>query len=431
MIISSGDRNGRVTGKTEIFSDGTAAHYFYDYDAVGRLLSVTKDGTAVESYQYDTRHYGTRTYQEINGVGRPLSYNAEDNLLTAGTVSYQHDADGFLVSRTQGTQVTTYDYSLRGELLSMTLPDGRAVAYVHDPLGRRLAKKVNGSVVEKYLWEGLTRLLAVYDGDSNLLMRFEYADARMPVAMTKDGVKYYLAYDQIGTLKAVADSSGTVLLKRQYDSFGNILSEENSLPFEVPFGFAGGLYDRDTGLVRFGYRDYDPETGRWTAKDPILFAGGDTDLYGYCVNDPVNWIDPPGLAIAYTDPKVGVAVEKLEKKSPTAKEIIQNLVISSETIIIRTVAEEYLIREFLWGINHYDPQLRTVIFDPCDNRGRPSEIGLIHELRHALQHVRGEQRSEDGPNGAVTIENKVRDEYGIGRRPETYQPPGGGFGNFR
>jgi len=55
------------------------------------------------------------------------------------------------------------------------------------------------------------------------------------------------------------------------------------------------LHDRDTGLVRFGYRDYDPDLGRWTAKDPILFAGGDTDLYGYCLNDPINLIDPYGL----------------------------------------------------------------------------------------------------------------------------------------
>jgi RHS repeat-associated protein len=62
-----------------------------------------------------------------------------------------------------------------------------------------------------------------------------------------------------------------------------------------PFGYAGGLYDRDTGLVRFGARDYDPETGRWTAKDPIGFAGGDTNLYGYVANDPVNWVDPLGL----------------------------------------------------------------------------------------------------------------------------------------
>ena len=63
-----------------------------------------------------------------------------------------------------------------------------------------------------------------------------------------------------------------------------------------PFAFAGGLYDRHTGLVRFGARDYDPETGRWTAKDPIGFGGGDANLYGYVVGDPVNLVDPSGLA---------------------------------------------------------------------------------------------------------------------------------------
>jgi uncharacterized protein RhaS with RHS repeats len=51
--------------------------------------------------------------------------------------------------------------------------------------------------------------------------------------------------------------------------------------------------------VRFGYRDYDPDIGRWTAKDPILFAGGDTDLYGYVLNNPINWVDPWGLLVTY------------------------------------------------------------------------------------------------------------------------------------
>jgi RHS repeat-associated protein len=55
-----------------------------------------------------------------------------------------------------------------------------------------------------------------------------------------------------------------------------------------PFGFAGGLYNLDTKLVRFGARDYDAETGRWTAKDPLLFTGGLTNLYGYVFNDPIN-----------------------------------------------------------------------------------------------------------------------------------------------
>ena len=71
-------------------------------------------------------------------------------------------------------------------------------------------------------------------------------------------------------------------------------SRTDTNPGFQPFAYAGGLYDTDTGLVRFGARDYDPQTGRWTAKDPIDFAGGDTNLYGYVHGDPINLIDPEG-----------------------------------------------------------------------------------------------------------------------------------------
>ncbi|MCI5136554.1 MAG: RHS repeat-associated core domain-containing protein [Candidatus Electrothrix sp. AW2] len=116
----------------------------------------------------------------------------------------------------------------------------------------------------------------------------------MPVAMTAGGANYYLGYDQVGSLRTVADASGSVVKEISYDSFGTILSDSNPA-FAVPFGFAGGLHDRDTGLVKFGFRDYDPAIGRWVAKDPILFAGGDVDLYGYVLGDPVNFVDPDGL----------------------------------------------------------------------------------------------------------------------------------------
>ena len=112
------------------------------------------------------------------------------------------------------------------------------------------------------------------------------------------GQRYYLGYDQVGSLRMVTDAAGNVVKRRDYDSFGNIISDSNP-ELTVPFGFAGGLHDPDTGLVRFGYRDYDPDMGRWTAKDPIGFAGGDTDLYGYVQNDPVNWIDPYGLFVEH------------------------------------------------------------------------------------------------------------------------------------
>jgi RHS repeat-associated protein len=80
----------------------------------------------------------------------------------------------------------------------------------------------------------------------------------------------------------------------EYDEFGRVLVGTN--PGFQPFGFAGGLYDRDTGLVRFGARDYDAVTGRWTAKDPMRFSSGDANLYGYVVGDPQNGIDPQGLS---------------------------------------------------------------------------------------------------------------------------------------
>lgn len=63
------------------------------------------------------------------------------------------------------------------------------------------------------------------------------------------------------------------------------------------FGFAGGLHDPDTRLVRFGARDYDAETGRWTAKDPLWFGGGDTSLYSYALGDATNLIDPDGRLV--------------------------------------------------------------------------------------------------------------------------------------
>lgn len=295
------DNSGRIIEKTETIG-GIMIAYNYAYDPMGRLIQVRRNGEVVEAYEYDT--VGTRI-SEVNllrGIsGRSMTYSDEDHLLTAGDTTYTYDFDGFLTNKTNSTNgpnSTSYQYSSRGELLQVILPDGKVIDYLHDPLGRRIAKVVDGIITEKYLWQGMTRLLAVYDGSDNLLMRFEYADGRIPVTMTRGGTTYYLTYDQVGSLRAVVDASGNVIKQVDYDAFGNILSDSNP-GFQVPFGFAGGLHDRDTGLVRFGFRDYDPDVGRWTAKDPILFAGGDTDLYGYCLNDPVNWVDPKGTILQY------------------------------------------------------------------------------------------------------------------------------------
>ena len=300
------DDNGRITHKTEV-SDGVSANYDYTYDEMGRLLTVVKDSALVEEYRYNEN--GSRVYEmnALKGIpGQTYTYTDEDHCISAGDTNYEYDLDGFLTQKTVGSEVTQYQYSSRGELLRVDLPDGKVIEYEHDPLGRRIAKKINGVVVEKYLWQGMTRLLAVYDGSGNLMKRFMYADDRMPLSMEQDGVGYFLAYDQVGSLKTVVDGAGNPAKVAEYDSFGNVISDSNPT-FTVPFGFAGGQYDSDTGLIRFGYRDYDSEIGRWTAKDPIFFDEEQIDIFEYVKNDPINFIDSIGLnsaAIAITIPAV-------------------------------------------------------------------------------------------------------------------------------
>ncbi len=80
----------------------------------------------------------------------------------------------------------------------------------------------------------------------------------------------------------------------EYDSFGHLIRDSNPA-FVLHIGFAGGLADPVTDLVRFGFRDYDAVAGKWTAKDPIGFAGQDSNLYRYVGNNVMNYADPLGL----------------------------------------------------------------------------------------------------------------------------------------
>jgi RHS repeat-associated protein len=105
--------------------------------------------------------------------------------------------------------------------------------------------------------------------------------------MVKGGVTYRIITDHLGSVRLVVDTAtGTIAQRMDYDEFGQILLDTN--PSFQPFGFAGGLHDPDTKLTRFGARDYDAFTGRWTTRDSILFAGRSANLYSYVNGDPQN-----------------------------------------------------------------------------------------------------------------------------------------------
>jgi RHS repeat-associated protein len=157
-----------------------------------------------------------------------------------------------------------------------------------------VGRKLNGAVTHRWLYQNQLNPVAELDSAGNVVSRFVYGSRlNVPDYMIKGGAVYRLVTDHLGSVRLVVDTAtGTVAQWTKYDEWG-VVTADSGAGFQ-PFGFAGGITDLSTGLTRFGFRDYDAKTGRWTAKDPVGFGGGLTDLYNYVGNDPVNLLDPSG-----------------------------------------------------------------------------------------------------------------------------------------
>src|SRR5574341_1070576 len=128
----------------------------------------------------------------------------------------------------------------------------------------------------QYLYGSLSnpfQVTASRSPDNNVLTVYYYDDFGALFALARGGVRYYVGSDHLGTPKVVTDNTGNVIRVMEYDSWG-VKTFDNNATFDLPVGFAGGIPDDATGLVRFGYRDYEPGSGRWAAKDPIFFRRG-------------------------------------------------------------------------------------------------------------------------------------------------------------
>lgn len=285
------DGLGRIRQKVETVQSQTVTE-IYGYDQAGRLETVNRDGT-LTTYAYDSN--GNRLSKITGNVTESGTYDDQDRLLAYDGCSYEYTENGELKTKTCGSDITTYSYDVFANLISVSLPDGADIEYVIDGQNRRIGKKVNGSLAQGFLYTGQLNLIAELDPNGNIRSRFVYADKiNVPSYMVRDGVTYRIVSDHLGSPRLVIDTTdGSVAQRMDYDEFGIVVNDTN--PGFQPFGFAGGIYDPSTGLTRFGARDYDAQTGRWTAKDSIGFLGGSTGLYSYASSDPVNLIDPTGL----------------------------------------------------------------------------------------------------------------------------------------
>lgn len=267
---------------------------------------MKNDGVVTSTYAYDAN--GNRLSHTGSGGSSVGTYDVQDRMLTYGNSTFAYNANGDTTRKVENGQSTNYQYDLFGNLRTVTLPNaGGVIEYVIDGKNRRIGKKINNVLVQGFLYEDQLKPAAELDGAGNIVSQFIYATkTNVPDFMRKDGVNYKIVSDQLGSPLVVINTSTNEIVQRMdYDEFGNVLEDTN--PGFQPFGFAGGLYDRDTKLVRFGARDYDSESGRWMQKDPIRFDAKDTNLYGYIFSDPINKIDPSGLYQSPTGPDGGNA----------------------------------------------------------------------------------------------------------------------------
>ena len=165
--------------------------------------------------------------------------------------------------------------------------------------------RIDGTLVQGLVYRSGLQPVAQLNGSGGISAQFVYASGRnVPDYALRGGTLYRIITDHLGSLRLVVDTSdGSIVQRMDYDAWGRVTVDEKASGWEpLVFGFAGGIYDRDTELVRFGARDYDAEVGRWTSKDPILFGGGDSNLFAYVRSDPVNLLDPAG----YENPAIWV-----------------------------------------------------------------------------------------------------------------------------
>ncbi|MBK1829911.1 DUF4347 domain-containing protein [Verrucomicrobiaceae bacterium R5-34] len=279
----------------------TAPAYTWTYNAAGELIQADND----RSYSYDkignritagSTNYTADKLNQYTAIGTlSPAYDADGNMISGPLPSHLSansilvwDGENRLVSVTVNSVTTNYEYDAHGRRISKKVGAATATRYIYDAWNM-IAEYTGTTLSKSYTWGmDLSGSMQGAGGVGGLLSVQLHTGANTGV--------FYPSYDGNGNVSEYLDSSGAKVAHYEYDAFGNeiVSATSGSLATSFAHKFSTKPVDTETGLYYYGYRYYNPVTGKWPSRDPIEEGGG-VNLYLFVQNDGLNWVDILGL----------------------------------------------------------------------------------------------------------------------------------------
>ena len=324
----------RLTGVER--TAGLSGHWHFDYDAVGNRLTTQKDDS-VSSASYDDRNQlltttgggalrvkgsldepgtakvngdparilsgnvfeatiqattGTNTFSveatDLSGNSTTTDYQVD---VTATGASYDYDANGNLVEKTEGSDTWTYEWNAENQLKRVTRNGSEVARFSYDPLGRRVEKIADG-ITTSYTYDGEDVLREVSGATSFKYVHGPGVDEPLAREDASGALTYYHV-DALGSVVRRTSQAGAVVHEYRYDAWGNIEAGAS----EPGYSFTGREWDPETALYYYRARYYDPKIGRFLSEDPIGLEGETPNLYAYVDGNPLARVDPTGMLV--------------------------------------------------------------------------------------------------------------------------------------
>ncbi len=304
------DELGRRSQRTDLRPLGLGlSTNLFTYNDRNELIGAEM-GTNSYNYAYD--NIGNRTTATNNSKQTVYSANALNqytNIAGAATNVPTYDLDGNMISHNGWT------YTWNGEDRLIEASNATTVVtYSYDYRGRMFEKVVNGEI-NQFVWDGMNIIAEIAPSQTNLniwgldisqsLQGAGGIGGLLAVAVSTNSAPYSMhssCYDASGNITDYVFSNGTVIAHYEYDPHGNITKQSGSMADIFTHRFSAKSFDAKTGLIHYECRAYVPRLGKWLSRDSLREAGG-LNLYAYCANNALNFIDPYGQEPTFVAPE--------------------------------------------------------------------------------------------------------------------------------